>query len=217
MLLAACVAVLMGSLGPAPARAAGTLTPVGSQEQPLRIEDHDVKVVIDNGFARTEVVQTFANANAAAVEALYAFPLPKSASLSEMTIVSGETTYQGEVVPRQQAAKVYEEERAAGQQAGRADKEGYQRFEFRVARVEPAEQVTVRFVYHQPLEVDSGVVRYLYPLEEGGTDEVAKQFWLRNKKVEGRFRLHATIKSVWPVAQVRVPGFEQAAKVVPVD
>ena len=215
-LTALALGALIG-LGPAPARAAGTLSPVGSPDQPLRIEDHEVKVVIDNGFARTEVVQTFANPNPAAVEALYAFPLPRSASLSEMTIVSGETTYEGEVVARPQAATVYEEERAAGRQAGRADKESYQRFEFRVARVEPAGTVTVRFVYYQPLEVDTGVVRYLYPLEEGGTDEVAEQFWLRNDRVEGRFRLHATLKSVWPVDQVRVPGFEQAAKIVPVD
>jgi Ca-activated chloride channel family protein len=213
--LAALTAV--AALGAGPARAAGILTPVGSSHQPIRLQDHDVKVVIDNGFARTEVVQTFLNPNPAAVEALYAFPLPKSASLSEVTITSGETQYEGEVVARSEAATIYETEKSAGNQAGRADKESYQRFEFRVARVEPNGTVTMRFVYYQPLEEDTGVLRYLYPLEEGGTDEVAEQFWLRSDKVEGSFRLQATLKSVWPVAQVRVPGFEQAAKITAVD
>src|SRR2546423_11263482 len=62
------------------ARAAGTLTPKTSTQQPIQIVSHDVNVVIDNGFARTEVVQVFHNPNDAAVEALYSFPVPKSAS-----------------------------------------------------------------------------------------------------------------------------------------
>ena len=37
---------------------AGTLTPVGASEKPIQILDHDVTVVINNGFARVEVLQT---------------------------------------------------------------------------------------------------------------------------------------------------------------
>src|SRR5215470_1218766 len=70
--------------------AAGTLTPVGSPHQPIRIKDHQVNVVITNGFARTEVLQTFHNPNDADLEALYSFPVPKSASLSEVTLYLGE-------------------------------------------------------------------------------------------------------------------------------
>jgi len=208
---------LLFALAPTSSRAAGTLTPVGSGQQPMRITEHHLQVVIDNGFARTEVTQTFHNPNTAVVEALYAFPVPKSASLSEMTITSGEMRLEGEVVAKEQAKTIYEEEQSNGNQAGRADKESYQRFEFRVARLEPDAEVKVRFVYYQPLPIDTGVGRYVYPLEEGGTDEVAEQFWLQNDQVDGELSVHVTLKSVWPVAQVRVPGLEQAAKITQVD
>jgi Ca-activated chloride channel family protein len=71
----------------------------------------------------------------------------------------------------------------------------------------------VRFVYYQPLEIDTGVGRYLYPLEDGGTDEIAKSFWLANPQVEGAFSAEIELKSAWPVTEVRTPGFEGVAQV----
>lgn len=192
---------------------AGTLTAKGSPNQPIQIKDHHVDVVINNGFARTEMTQTFHNPNAVDLEGLYAFPLPKSASLSEYSLTSGETEIQGEVVPKEEARKAYEEERDNGQQAGLAEKKEYQRFEFNVAKIPAQSDVKMRVVYYQPLEIDTGVGRYLYPLQEGGTDEVAKSFWVPNEKVEGTFSMALELKSVWPVAEVRVPGRDQAAQV----
>jgi len=58
--------------------AAGTLTPVGSPQAPIEIRDHHVAIVINNGFARTEVMQTFFNPNAQDLEAVYAFPVPRA-------------------------------------------------------------------------------------------------------------------------------------------
>src|SRR4051812_7787834 len=90
--------------------AAGTLIPVGSTQQPIQITDHQVGVVIDNGYARVEVNQTFHNPNAQDLEAVYSFPVPKSASLSEVTIWAGDRELNGEVVPSDDAKKAYTEE-----------------------------------------------------------------------------------------------------------
>ncbi len=54
--------------------AAGTLTPVGSAHAPIQIREHVVDVVIDNGFARTEVRQVFFNPSDTDLEAVYGFP-----------------------------------------------------------------------------------------------------------------------------------------------
>jgi hypothetical protein len=97
--------------------AAGTLTPAGSTGAPIQIRDHQVNVTINNGFARTEVLQTFFNPNAADLEAVYAFPVPKSASLSEVTIQAGEKTLHGEVIPRTGAETIYNEEKSSGNDA----------------------------------------------------------------------------------------------------
>jgi len=204
--------------------AAGTLTPVGSTQQPIQITDHQVDVVIDNGFARVEVNQTFHNPNAADLEAVYSFPVPKSASLSEVTIWAGDRQLNGEVVPAEDAKKAYTEERDAGNDAGLAecsctknkDEVEYGTYKFSVAHVKANADTKVRFVYYQPLSIDTGVGRFIYPLQDGGTDEVAKSFWTRNSKVEQRFAVNVELKSAWPVDEVRVPGAEAEVKITKV-
>ena len=197
--------------------AAGTLTSVGSAHAPIQIRDHHVNVVIDNGFAQTEVVQTFHNPNDVDLEAIYSFPLPKSASLSEVTVTVGEHEIEGEVVAKHEARKAYEDERDAGRDAGLAEKDGYQTFDFAVSPVKANGETRVRFLYYQPLVIDTGIGRYLYPLEDGGTDEVTPSFWTANRKVEGTLSMSVELKSAWPVVDVRVPGLENSAMVSKVD
>jgi Ca-activated chloride channel family protein len=201
--------------------AAGTLTAVGSADAPIQIKEHTVDVVIDNGFARTEVTQAFFNPNAKDLEAVYGFPVPDNASLSEITIWSGDHVLNGEVIEAKEATRVYEEERDAGNDAGlgecactrEKDKVEYMSYKFSVSHVRANAETKIRFVYYQPLKIDTGIGRYIYPLAEGGTDEAAKSFWTRNPKVEQRFAVHVELKSGWPVDEVRVPGAEAEAKI----
>ena len=197
----------------APAFAAGTLTAQGSPDQPVRILDHRVQVVINNGFSQTEVIQTFYNPNPYEVEAIYSFPLPKSASLSEVTVKAGETEIHGEVIEAQQAEDVYQAEKDRGRRAALATRDGYQAFEFRVAPVPADADIEIRFVYYQPIEIDTGIGRYLYPLEEGGTDAAAEAFWLRNDEVDGLLTIDVELRSAYPVADVRAPGLEGASQI----
>ncbi|NOY81505.1 MAG: VWA domain-containing protein [Kiritimatiellaeota bacterium] len=187
--------------------AAGTLTPAASGLAPLTILDHRVEVTINNGFAMTRVSQRFSNPNDTVADGMYAFPLPKGASLSEVQARIGEKVINGEVLPKDEARKIYGEERDSGNQAALAEKDGFMRFEFRVANIPPAGEVDISFVYYQALTVDTGVGRYMYPLEEGGTDSPAAQsFWTRNETVAGPVIVDVVLKSAWPVAEVRVPG-----------
>lgn len=188
---------------------AGTLVARGSPDQLIAIREHHVDVVLNNGFARTEVVQTFFNPNPIDVEALYSFPLPKSASLSEVTIFAGEQELHGEVVAKDAARAAYGEEQRAGNDAGLATKNGFQTFEFAVAAVRAGQEARIRFVYYQPLEIDTGAGRYVYPLQDGGTDDAAQSFWSANERVEQSFTFDLELKSAWPVDRVRVAGFEQ--------
>jgi Ca-activated chloride channel family protein len=197
--------------------AAGTLTPKGAVHTPIQIRSHQVNVTLNNGFAQTEVLQTFFNPNPQDLEAVYAFPVPKSASLSEVTIITGEKTLQGEVLPKAEAEKMYEEEKKSGNDAGLASKNSYLTYEFKVSPVRATSEVKLRFVYYQPLEIDAGVGRYVYLLEDGGTDDIAKGFWSANTQVAGSLAINVELKSAWPVADVRVPGFETAAVTQKID
>src|SRR5262245_57593822 len=198
-------------------QAAGMLTPKGTGYQPIQIREHHVHVVINNGFARTEVTQAFFNANDQPLEAVYSFPLPQHASLSEVTIYAGEKELHGEVLARPQAQQVYQEERQRGNDAGLASKRDFQAFDFAVSPVPAGGETRIRFVYYQPLVLDTGVGRYLYPLEDGGTDDVGASFWHTNPRVEQGFSMRLELKSASPIADVRAPGFETAATITRVS
>lgn len=207
LLISALFAPLFG-------HAAGTLQPAAGTYAAMAIENHAVKVVINNGFAMTRVTQTFRNPNTDALEALYTFPLPQSATLSEVSVTTGESTIHGEVVPKEEAKKIYGAERDAGNDAALAEKDGYKHLSFSVSRVPAGGTALITFLYYQPLKIDTGVGRYIYPLEEGGTDDVAEQsFWQRNARVEQGFSFDLELKSAWPVADVRIPGFESDTKI----
>jgi Ca-activated chloride channel family protein len=193
--------------------ASGILTPTGSGHQPIQIRDHHVNVVINNGFAMTEVQQTFYNPNSQDLEAMYSFPLPKSASLSEVTIYVGEREINGEVLEKQKAQQVYEDEKSRGNEAGLAEKNEFYTFDFKVSPVPANDEIRIRFLYYQPLAIDTGIGRYLYPLEDGGTDDAAMSFWTTNAKVENTFSINLELKSAYPVQDVRIPGFEAAAQI----
>jgi Ca-activated chloride channel family protein len=196
---------------------AGTLTPRDSPEQAIEIHAHHVDVVINNGFARTEVTQRFYNPNPVDLEGVYSFPIPPGASLAEMTIWAGEMELNGEVLAKDRADQIYQEEKSNGNDVGKAEKKGYQTFDFYVHPIPAMSETRMRFVYYQPLEIDTGVGRYIYPLESGGTDELAESFWTRNEEVKGDFSVNLTLKSAHPVVDVRVPGYENSATVSQVD
>lgn len=193
--------------------AAGMLQVAGDKNQAIRIIDHDVAVTINNGFAKVEVTQRFANPNSDTVEAVYNFPLPKSASLSEMSILSGETRLNGEVLPKKQAETIYEEQKSQGKEAGLAKQNSYKSLDFKVYPLMPKQDITVRFVYYQPVVLDTGVGRFVYPLSEGGTDEAGQQFWAKNEQVDNSFSIDINVKSAWPIDSVRAPNLEQVAQI----
>ncbi len=191
---------------------AGTLTAQGSGVKPVTIKSHDVNITINNGFAITEVTQVFSNQNQQTVEAIYSFPLPKSASMSEVMVQIGEKTINGEVVDTATADKIYGTEKNKGNNVAKASKNSYIDFKFNVANIKANEDVTIKFVYYQPLEIDTGVGRYVYPLEEGNTDEVANSFWERNDTVAGKTTISMNLKSAVPLANIRVPNVANATK-----
>lgn len=91
-------------------QAAGLLKPKTGDQSQIAIKSHQVEVVINNGFARTEVDQVFINAGDQDLEAIYSFPLPKQASLSELSLwINGQEVI-GEVLENDQAEKVCEEQ-----------------------------------------------------------------------------------------------------------
>lgn len=202
---------LMGVFTVLPCRGAGLMKPVDGSDGDVYLKSHHVSVTINNGFARTEVDQVFANDGESDLEAIYSFPLPKQASLSELSLwIDGQEVI-GEVLEKERARKVYEEQVRKGNDAALAEKDDFKTFDVVVYPVRAHDQTRVRLVYYQPIEIDSNVGRYLYPLAEGGVDEERIAFWSVDDKVSESFKFNLILKSAFAIQDVRLPMHQEKA------
>lgn len=189
--------------------AAGLLTPANGQLAALEIKQHDVNVIIEDGYAITHVEQIFHNPHSQDLEAIYSFPVPEKGAVAEFTVWIDGQPVTGEVLEKNQARQVYEAEKAAGRDAGLTEKDEYKTFDIHVSPVRAGQDTRIRFVYLQPAHVDTGIGRYVYPLEEGGVDEHKLSFWTANEKVKEKFSFTLQLKSAYPVEALRMPNQPQ--------
>ena len=185
--------------------AAGLMTPVGGAE-PLVLEEQHVEVVVESGFTVTSVEQRFGNPHPHDLDALYRFPIPKDAAVGEFTYWIDDVPVHAEVLERKAARELHETEKGAGRETALVEQDGFQAFDMHVSPVRADGDVRVRLVYLQETAIDHAVGRYLYPLEDGGTDEATDAFWTRDEAVAGAFSFRMRIRSGYPIDAVRVPN-----------
>jgi Ca-activated chloride channel family protein len=152
----------------APAFADGFIVPV-SERDPFRgawaVKEHFVRIEVSGQEARTEVRQTFVNLTDRPLEVQYLFPVPAGAMLKSLTLVVGDRSFNGRILPIEEARRVYEEivrqkrDPAILSYAGRALVQGGV---FPLpARGE--REVIVR--YDELLGREAGAVKLVYPLD----------------------------------------------------
>jgi len=202
--------LLSSAMFAASVHAAGLLTPADGSLPALEITSQSVDVLIEDGYVRTRIEQVFHNPHDRDLEAVYSFPVPKHGSVAEFTMWIDGHPVSGEVVEKQQARKIYQQEKAAGREAGLTEKNAHYTFEITVFPVRAQQDIRLRLVYYQPAHVDTGIGRYVYPLEDGGVDEQKLAFWTANEKVRTAFDFHLTLKSAYPVEALRAPGLATA-------
>jgi Ca-activated chloride channel family protein len=95
------------------AHAAGLLIADGGFGGTLEIIEHDVEVTINNGIAVTQVTQVFKNMENRQVEALYTFPVPKGASVSNFSMWIGGKEMVGEVLEKKTGQRNIQQLQAA--------------------------------------------------------------------------------------------------------
>ncbi|MFH2202652.1 MAG: VIT and VWA domain-containing protein [Elusimicrobiota bacterium] len=199
------------------ASAAGLLRPTKADYGDLEIRKHAVSIVINNGFAKTEVDQVFHNPHDQDLEAVYTFPVPEKAAMSELSLwVDGKEMF-GEVLEKKKAREVYEDEKAKGRDTALNEKDGYKSFKVSVAPVRAGQDTRIRLVYYQPLKIDHGIGSYIYPLEEGGVDDARDLAFFLNDEIKGDgetgFTLDLKLKTAYPVDAVMVPSHPGASVV----
>lgn len=192
------------------AQGAGLMTPTNSQHSTLKIKEHHVDVSIEDGYAITSVTQIFSNPHDTTLEAIYSFPIPEKSAVAEFTYWIDGKPVTGEVLEKKQARQVYEQEKSQGRETAITEQNEYKSFDSSVYPVLPRQDVKIRLVYLQPVHTDHGVGRYVYPLEDGGVDEQQAAFWSYNDVVEEAFSFNVSLRSSYPIQDVRLPKHPQA-------
>jgi len=199
LVVAAAIAVasLSSLCCPAPASAAGLLVADGGFGGVLEIKQQDVRVTINNSIAVTQVDQIFVNTENRQVEALYTFPVPREASVSNFSMWIGGKEMIGEVVEKERARQIYESYKQRKRDPGLLEQVDFKRFEMRIFPIPARAEQRIRIEYYQQLNVDHDWATYVYPL---ATDSQNRQV---DSRVTGRFSMMVDVKSEVPIQELR--------------
>lgn len=193
-----------------PLQAAGLLTPNDGTSAPLQIKDHIVNIVIQDGYTITTIEQSFYNPHSKDLEAIYSFPVPNNGTVSEFTMWIDGTPITGEVLEKQKARDVYNDQKSKGNDTGIVEKNTYKTFDISVFPVRQQKETKVRLVYIQPTHIDHAVGKYVYQLEEGGVDLEQLAFWMRNEEVTEKFSFDLYLRSSVHIDEIRLPNYPNA-------
>ena len=165
----------------------------------LEIEEHTVRVTINNGIAVTEVTQVFRNTEDRQVEALYTFPVPKGASVANFSMWINGREMVGEVVEKERARQIYNSYKQQRRDPGLLEQADFKTFEMRIFPIGPRAEQRVQITYYQELDFDHDWATYVYPLAtvtRPGLDA----------RTRGTFGLNLEVRSEIPITALESPS-----------
>ncbi|MEJ2735396.1 MAG: VIT domain-containing protein, partial [Anaerolineae bacterium] len=130
----------------------------------LTIKYHRVTVTIEDQVATTHVDQVFVNEGRHEVEGTYLFPLPEEAAISEFAMwVDGEKL-EGQVLERDEARRIYEDIVRRRRDPALLEYVGRDAFQASIYPIPPGGERRIELEYSEVLNMDNGLVEYVYPL-----------------------------------------------------
>jgi len=176
-LVTAGFSVALAAPAPAAARTATSVAGPGegvllvargaARGQPLPAGDTKVAAFIAGFAAQVKVRQTFNNPFDRPLEAVYIFPLPHEAAVSDIEVRIGDRTIKSEIKSRAEAAEIFARARREGHTAATLEQERPNVFTQSVTSIPPGEVVTVDIVYDLALDYQDGSFQFVYPMVVG--------------------------------------------------
>lgn len=206
--LAAVVALALCLAGGSTARAAGLLIADGGFGGQLEIEEHVVDVTLNNGIAVTEVTQVFRNLENRQLEALYTFPVPEGASVSNFSMWIGGKEMIGEVLEKKRAREIYDSYKRRRIDPGLLEQKDYKTFEMRIFPIQPRAEQKVKITYYQELDHDGDWVTYVYPLATVTHADL-------DSRTRGTFRINVDARSEISIVSMESPSHQSDFVIAP--
>jgi len=160
LLTAAWPALADGIIIPLPPPIPGPIT-----DPPwLTIQYHRVHVTIDNQVATTRIDQLFVNEGQSVVEGTYMFPLPQGATVSDFTMWVDGQPIEPQLLEAEEARRIYNDIVRQWRDPALLEYVGTNAIRANVFPIAPGDQRRIEIEYQQVLDVDNGLVHYVYPL-----------------------------------------------------
>ena len=138
-----------------------------SVEVPLPLTHTAVHAKLVGYVGTVDVTQHFENPFDEKIEAVYVFPLPERAAVSEFVMTIGERRIRGILRERAAAERIYREARAQGHQASLLTQHRPNVFEQKVANIEPGNRIDVDIRYFHTLAYRDGWYSFAFPTVVG--------------------------------------------------
>jgi len=124
------------------------------------LQHTQISAQVSGNVARVELTQLYQNPSPDRLEAIYAFPLPPNAAVTDMYFRIGDRIVYSEVKRKAEARRTYEAARAEGKTAALTEQERPNLFTQSVANIPPGETVAVVLRYVHEVPYDHG--RYVF-------------------------------------------------------
>jgi len=131
---------------------------------PLPLKAMEVKTHILGLATRVQVRQTFVNAHAEPLEAVYIFPLPPRAAVCGFTMRVGDREVKGTLFERQQARERYAQALRQGKRAALAEEDRPNVFTLSVGNLMPGDVAEVTFELAGLLTLEGEEAEWRFPL-----------------------------------------------------
>lgn len=131
------------------------------------LEHTEVRVDISGFIARVTLTQRFSNPFEAPIEAVYTFPMSDRGAVDAMTMRIGDRTISGVIKERDEANRIYQEAKQAGQAAAKLDQERPNIFTQSVANILPGEAIEITISYVEYLKYEAGEYEFSFPMVVG--------------------------------------------------
>ena len=137
------------------------------REIPLPLKHTDVNARVEGYVGTVDVTQQFENPYSEKIEAVYMFPLPEKAAVSEFVMTIGERRIRGILRASEEAQQIYNQARAQGYQASLLTQHRPNVFEQKVANIEPGKAIDINIRYFETLAYQDGWYSFVFPTVVG--------------------------------------------------
>ncbi len=174
------VLLLIGALAVVPASAQGCIPcppdvvcttvcrpwwGVSTNPEWLRIDHHRVNVEIDRQIARTQVSMEWVNEGNGLAEGTFLFPLPIGAAVENLVMFINNQPIEARILDAGEAREIYDAIVRQYRDPALLEFVGMGAVQANVFPIPPGESRRIEITYSQILEVDHGLIHYVYPFD----------------------------------------------------